>query len=160
MKQVGRLISFFLQKASTSRLHKTVSEHDNKYTPLNLSETTNNITQLQDEQTNVNTAKIDQWKAKALHGRHPHDLEHADIDREASNKWLIDGSLFVETEGFIIAVQDQATIRKTIENTLLKTQHLMMINVVNVTGSLKLYSTSLELAQPLHKLIILIDITR
>uniref|UniRef100_A0A2H1VMW0 SFRICE_006526 n=1 Tax=Spodoptera frugiperda TaxID=7108 RepID=A0A2H1VMW0_SPOFR len=53
------------------------------------------------------TEKINRWRSKELHGRHLHDLEQPHIDIDASNKWLKLGSLFPETEGFMIAIQDQ-----------------------------------------------------
>jgi hypothetical protein len=44
---------------------------------------------------------------EALHGRHPYDLSQQYVDIEESNKWLTNADLFAETEGFLIAIQDQ-----------------------------------------------------
>ena len=40
-------------------------------------------------------------------GRHPNEMSQDHVDMEASNYWLISGVLFAETEGFMMAIQDQ-----------------------------------------------------
>ena len=57
--------------------------------------------------------KLDEsWKAKPLHGKYPNRLEQADIDTKLTNKWLSSTGLKGETEGFIIAAQDQSVATK------------------------------------------------
>jgi hypothetical protein len=51
--------------------------------------------------------KIDIWTQKTLHGRHQLDLSKPEVDKVASNAWLKKGELFPETEGFMLAIQDQ-----------------------------------------------------
>ncbi|PZC86091.1 hypothetical protein B5X24_HaOG213049 [Helicoverpa armigera] len=51
--------------------------------------------------------KIAVWERKSLHGRHRLDLQQPHVDMKASNAWLQGGELFPETEGFMIAIQDQ-----------------------------------------------------
>ena len=55
-----------------------------------------------------------------LHGRHPHDLGQDDVDSKASNYWLTHGDLFPETEGFVIAIQDQVIATKNYHKHIIK----------------------------------------
>ncbi|XP_063891152.1 uncharacterized protein LOC110374959 [Helicoverpa armigera] len=116
-KQISRLKAFFITKSNTSDIHKAVSLNDHNYTPLNLHEQTD--TQ-HNNTTDPQTQKIEDWKKKVLHGRHPHDLEQPHIDTIASNKFLKIGSLFPETEGFIIAIQDQIINTKNYRKYIIK----------------------------------------
>ncbi|CAK1579245.1 unnamed protein product [Parnassius mnemosyne] len=104
-KQVHGLQNFFYQKSHTSEIHKAVQCNDLNYTPLNLHQTT--LQRPHNLVTNPEQILKEAWKQKVLHGRHYHDLEQPLIDKAASNQWLKIGSLFPETEGFIIAIQDQ-----------------------------------------------------
>jgi len=61
-----------------------------------------------------------QWSQKALHCRHPYDLSQQYVDIEASNKWLTNADLFAETEGFLIAIQDQVILRRNYKKYILK----------------------------------------
>ncbi|XP_039759615.1 uncharacterized protein LOC120633471 [Pararge aegeria] len=78
-------------------------QSDAKLTPLNLKDKT---FQKNETQTTEQT-KINEWARKSLHGRHRHDLCQPNVDKAASNAWLSRGELFPETEGFMIAIQDQ-----------------------------------------------------
>lgn len=100
-RQLVKLREFFVEKARTSNLHEVVRGADKNLTPLNLHTEHVEIALVSDAD------KKDQWAQKALHGRHYGDLCLPHIDGEASNKWLSDGLLFPETEGFMIAIQDQ-----------------------------------------------------
>lgn len=117
IKQIHKLKEFFYNKAQTSDIHKIITENDHNYTPLNLvlpPETQTNTDRDQHLQ------KIEYWKKKTLHGRHPHDLEQSHIDSIASNKWLKIGKLFPETEGFMIAIQDQVINTKNYRKHIIK----------------------------------------
>lgn len=116
-KQIYNLKIFFQNKSNSSNLHKAIVHNDCNYTPINLSEPSN----IQDPTyTDPQTKKIETWKKKTLHGRHPHDLDQPLIDTIASNKWLKVGSLFPETEGFIIAIQDQVINTKNYRKHIIK----------------------------------------
>ncbi|XP_063899231.1 uncharacterized protein LOC135119187 [Helicoverpa armigera] len=116
-KQINRLKTFFHTKSHTSNIHKAVAVNDHNYTPLNLHEQPD--TQHNDT-IDPQTQKIEDWKKKVLHGRHPHDLEQPHIDTIASNKFLKIGNLFPETEGFIIAIQDQIINTKNYRKYIIK----------------------------------------
>ena len=48
------------------------------------------------------------WKEKAMHGKFPTYLEKGSIDKEQSFQWMKHNGLKKETEGLIVAAQDQA----------------------------------------------------
>jgi hypothetical protein len=50
----------------------------------------------------------EEWKSKALHGKYPQRLDDPDVDQPGSLTWLRGAGLKAETEGFIIAAQDQS----------------------------------------------------
>lgn len=116
-KQISSLRQFFNAKSAISDIHSAIVHNDQNLTPLNLADHANH---LEPNNRNPQNNKIEDWKKKALHGRHPHDLEHAHIDKIASNKWLKLGNLFPETEGFMIAIQDQVINTKNYRKHIIK----------------------------------------
>ena len=101
-KQITNLKNYFISKSSTSPLHKTIVNIDAKLSPLNLSNRSN-----VNEITPIDL--VASWNQKSLHGRFAYSLSHAD---KSSTNWLENGSLYVETEGFIFAIQDQVIATK------------------------------------------------
>ena len=55
----------------------------------------------------MKSVKKEKWKKKALHGQYPKLLEKPHFDIVTTNKWL-SGNLKGETEGLLVADQDQA----------------------------------------------------
>lgn len=102
-RQITTLRTFFHKKAETLSLYSSLATIDNKLTPLNLHDKN---TQL-NERCSLDKEKINQWSQKSLHGRHRADLSQPHVDKSASNAWLRRGELFPETEGFMLAIQDQ-----------------------------------------------------
>ncbi len=102
-KLITLLRQYFYTKQNTSELHDAIVKADTKHTPLNLQDTTI------DHSHNITTDERRKliWSQKTLHGRHYHDLEQPHVDKTASNAWLSRGDLFPETEGFMLAIQDQ-----------------------------------------------------
>lgn len=114
--QIKNLRQYFHQRAQNSSLHLNISEADNMYSPLNL-----RAANLQtNDDTQTMQAKINQWKSMSLHGRHPQDLSRSYVDKEASNAWLRRGILFPETEGFMLAIQDQVVGTKNYQRYIVK----------------------------------------
>ncbi|XP_039292599.1 ARF GTPase-activating protein GIT2 [Nilaparvata lugens] len=58
------------------------------------------------EATTIQSLKAD-WQQKELHGRYYGLLCSDQTDKEQSTRWLTVGNLFPETEGFVLAIQDQ-----------------------------------------------------
>lgn len=98
-RQTTAMKKYFLARSETSPLHNAMIMSDKGYSPLNLNDKNTY------QQTITANDRIQTWKSKALHGRFPHSLDSA--DKDASTRWLRDGFLFGETEGFIHAIQDQ-----------------------------------------------------
>ncbi|XP_066904320.1 uncharacterized protein [Halyomorpha halys] len=73
---------------------------DSGLTGLNLSQGVESTIVSQDE-------RLVERKNKSLHGRFYSQLNEASIDKERSVEWLKAGKLFSETEGFVVAIQDQ-----------------------------------------------------
>ena len=46
-------------------------------------------------------------ESKALHGKYPQRVKQANVDQDNTHRWLKAASIKAETEGFMIAVQDQ-----------------------------------------------------
>ena len=55
----------------------------------------------------MKSMKEEKWKDKALHGQYPKILEKPHVDTITTNKWL-SSNLKGETEGLLVAAQDQA----------------------------------------------------
>lgn len=104
-------------RSQDSLMQKVVSA-DNGYTPLNLS--------TQDTNTTVPTLKeeIQNWQQMILHGKFPNSLLDPMIDKSASLKWLSNGFLYPETEGFVAAIQDRVIRTKNYEKHILKTNDI------------------------------------
>ncbi|XP_075975709.1 uncharacterized protein LOC142976307 [Anticarsia gemmatalis] len=115
-KQITSLRNYFFAKATQSTLHKSIVQADHKLTPLNLKDTAE---QPNEKIIDIQT-KVREWTQKSLHGRHRHDLCQQNVDKEASNAWLNRGELFPETEGFMIAIQDQVVETKNYRKYIIK----------------------------------------
>ena len=55
----------------------------------------------------MKSLKGQKWKNKGLHGQYPNLIEKPYVDTVTTNKWL-SGNLKRETEGLLVAAQDQA----------------------------------------------------
>lgn len=116
MEQIQNLREFFTDRARTSNIHKIIGEIDDKITPLNLKNRNHDVT----PNITSNNAKIENWKGKELHGRYIHMIEGDHVDTEASLAWMCDSRIFVETEGFMMAIQDQVIPTLTYKKHILK----------------------------------------
>ena len=111
-KQIYSLNKYFHSKTS-STLHKAILKIDKNYTPLNLQ---NEKQEPQDQ----NKELIAAWTAKALHGKHINIMKDKNVDSKISYKWLKEGLIFPETEGFAIAIQDQIINTRNYRKYILK----------------------------------------
>ena len=60
------------------------------------------------------------WEEKALHGKYPKRTKEADVDQLMTHQWLKSSGLKAETEGFIVAAQDQSLPTKAYQHHVLK----------------------------------------
>lgn len=60
------------------------------------------------------------WAQKELHGRYPRELSNQYVDQKASHSWLTRGDLFGETEGFMVAIQDEVINTKNYRKHIIK----------------------------------------
>ena len=75
----------------------SVREAHERFTPLNLSEHDNPTP----------TSELDAWRDKVIHGKFPLMVDDPYIDTLVSFQWTVDGHLYPETEGFMMAIQDK-----------------------------------------------------
>ncbi|XP_053698682.1 uncharacterized protein LOC128745633 [Sabethes cyaneus] len=108
VSQIEQLRRYFIDSQTRHVVYRTVCEADHGFGALHLAQ---EHYQLNCDLKTV-SEKVKTWKAKELHGTHPHQLEQANVDKVASNAWLVRGDLFSETEGFIVAIQDRVITTK------------------------------------------------
>ena len=60
------------------------------------------------------------WEEKLLHGQYPKRTKEKDVDQDQTDNWLSTPGLRLETEGFIIAAQDQCIKTNYYRNKILK----------------------------------------
>ena len=111
--QIHGLRVYFRDTKAESPLHRAVVAAD-KFTPLQLS------VPILDVPGEPVGARMETWTQKALHGRYPNEISQDNVDKAASLAWLTEGSLFPETEGFMIAIQDQVVPTKNYRRYIIK----------------------------------------
>jgi hypothetical protein len=116
-KQITTLTQYFYSKTS-SPMHNAIIKADKNYTPLNLH------ADLQTEYHNQHTELINAWRAKALHGKHINIVQDKDINTCMTYKWLKEGLIYPETEGFAIAIQDQVINTRNYKKYIIKDRTL------------------------------------
>ncbi|XP_015186482.1 PREDICTED: uncharacterized protein LOC107071743 [Polistes dominula] len=113
-RQIKNLRKYFHTKET--QLHKAITKTDKNHTPLNLSTSNTDI----DNYNNIDhtQSKINAWATKQLHGKHYYTTTDENINNNDTYEWLKKGNLFPETEGFLIAIQDQKCklVPETIEH--------------------------------------------
>lgn len=98
-KQLNNLQKYFIDKGENP-FFKALMKIDTRHTPLKLA----NITLLEND---LQAQKIRDWESKELHGRYKNLINKPFVDKNQTFQWLRKGELFPETEGFIMAMQDQ-----------------------------------------------------
>ena len=80
------------------------------------------------------------WIGKPLHGQYVQRVEKEDIDKELTHKWLQSSGLEAETEGLLIAAQDQSLSTRYCQHKIIKNRespkcrHVM--NLMKVSNTL------------------------
>lgn len=64
---------------------------------------------------------MEKWREKPLHGQYPNRVNEANIDKKMTHRWLYNTGLKGETEGFILAAQDQSLLTKNYQAKIIKT---------------------------------------
>ena len=119
-RQITGLRKYFRDMAQKSTMHRVTAQADKGFTPLELSQDT-------PDETNPSgrdelTKNLQRWKEKSLHVRYAEEIEAEGIDKQASLKWLEKGLLFPETEGFLMAIQDQVINTNNYKKYIIKEQ--------------------------------------
>lgn len=115
-RQVDSLRAYFYSKEQASPLHAAVCKADCGLTPLNLKDRSfNPLSGVKSDQE-----RIDEWKSKAMHGKHVNCLWQPFVDLHLSNRWLCAGELFAETEGFMCAIQDGVVATRAYKKLIMK----------------------------------------
>ena len=70
--------------------------------------------------TTVTNSSGQEWESKALHGKYLQRVKQADVDQDKTHRWLKAAGLKAETEGFIIATQDQSLPTRWYQHNILK----------------------------------------
>ncbi|XP_055527339.1 uncharacterized protein LOC129719956 [Wyeomyia smithii] len=108
VSQIQQLRQYFRESQNRHYIYRTVCRADHGFSALHLAQ--------EEYQLNCDLKTVEEkvasWKQKELHGTHPHQLEQAQIDKVASNTWLVRGELFSETESFMVAIQDRVVATK------------------------------------------------
>lgn len=140
-KQISNLRQYFHRKETT--LHRAIAKADKNYTPLNLAQNIEIVSHLPNLEE-----KKERWAQKALHGKHYNIIQNPEIDKHLSYQWLKKGELFPETEGFLIAAQDQVLATRnyrkyilkdgTVETSTCRRCHLIQETTDHITAGCKL----------------------
>lgn len=112
-QQIIGLRKFF--RHQNNKLHQAIVRTDTGYTPLNLS-----VENYKPFDTKTDEDKILNWRSKELHGRFPNFLQKDAVDQAKSVEWLKTGTLFPETEGFMVGIQDQVIKTRNYQKYILK----------------------------------------
>lgn len=111
--QIDTLRSYF--RLSTTQLHRAISQADQNFTPLHL-----NDAHFEGHPLESDEDKLITWGSKQLHGRFQNDLKSEAVDLKASLEWLRTGTLYPETEGFMLGIQDQVVNTRNYQKYIIK----------------------------------------
>jgi predicted RNA-binding protein with RPS1 domain len=67
----------------------------------------------------IEEKRIERWQEKPLHGQYLTNTQKPYVDQESTHLWLTSGDLKGETEGYIIAAQDQSLMTRNYQHNIL-----------------------------------------
>ena len=124
----NRTLQAFLQHDKKKKLHSVVKE-SRKFkfqfdmTQKEIDINTKPTKAAKDIKKKAKNASLEDmeigWREKALHGMYPLRTKNADVDRGTTHQWLSSSSLKGETEGFILAAQDQSISTRAYQSRIL-----------------------------------------
>ena len=82
------------------------------------------------------------WESKAMHGQYPSRIKEADVDCKQTNDWLKGTGLKAETEGLIIAAQDQSSANPVIPSQNTESSKMELIHSADYVISMMKASTT------------------
>ena len=99
--QISQLCEYLYKKLHVPHYNNICNE-ENGYIPLHLADLNcPNIRQPTSEQLAMGC------REKSFHGQHLLVQGQQSVDKEAFNLWFLKGELFLETEGFVVAIQEK-----------------------------------------------------
>ena len=60
------------------------------------------------------------WEEKPMHGQYPSSIKKPDVEQEQTHQWLQSAGLKAETEGMMIAAQDQTPATRSYHHRIMK----------------------------------------
>ena len=124
------MLALVLQHEREKKLHSITKESQKFARELEYNETNNEEERLpatkaakkvkQASKKNGQQQLIDRWSQKPLHGKYTLRSQKADVDQIATHQWLRSSGLKAETEGFILAAQDQSLFTRNYQANIVK----------------------------------------
>ena len=124
-----RMLMLVKKHEQNKRMYSITSDAKKYLNEINLS--TDNISEnssstekakpikTQSKTKNINELK-EGWKDKPLHGKHPIRASDPDVNSSLTHHWVASSGLKSETEGFIIAAQDQSLPTRNFQANILE----------------------------------------
>ncbi|XP_044760262.1 uncharacterized protein LOC123317718 [Coccinella septempunctata] len=117
LKEESRIKTFFLQ--SNLPVHQWVTSQRYVSTPAG------NDDEQEPETENMVEKWKEKWRSKPLHGRFYASLQQPEVDLPSTNTYLTQGYLYPQTEGTLMAIQDQVVPTRAYA------KHIMKQNIEN-----------------------------
>ena len=149
----GRMLQGVLEHDKKKKLHSLVKESRKFKLQLNLTQeeidtNTKPTKAAKDLKKKVKNASLEEmkkgWRETALHGNDPLRTDKADVDRATTHQWLSSSSLNGETDGFVLAAQDQSLFTRAYQSRTLNNGADHNCRLCTERGSNRLCSISMS----------------